>query len=288
MSDQTYTPLTDRALLTISGSDATQFLQGLVTCDVEHLKMGEIAFGALLSPQGKILFDFFIIAANDGFIVDVDESLASDLIKRLTFYKLRADVTIAPMDDGTRCFAIFGNSVSVPKAGSDGIFAMDPRNKAMGARAYLSKAPGGTEATLDDWNARRISIGMPHGGVDFSYGDAFPHEALMDQFAGVDFAKGCYVGQEVVSRMQHRGTARKRVIKVAAETALPEAGSDIVVAGKTCGTLGSIERNGEAGLALVRLDRAAVHASGEPAFAGDTPVTLSIADWCNFDWPQDD
>ena len=284
MSELLCTELTGRKLLRVSGEDAPRFLHGLVTCDVEHLQPGEIAFGALLSPQGKILFDFFIVRSVNGFIIDTDASMAEDLAKRLNFYKLRAKVDITSMDERAHAFAIWGTGAA-DKAVADGVVASDPRLMEMGARAYIRRAPPDTgEAPLAAWHRHRIELGMPEGGLDFVFGNAFPHEALMDQFKGVDFAKGCYVGQEVVSRMQHRGTARKRLIKVTSETALPESGTEILVGGTACGALASTA--GKAGLAMVRLDRAAAHATGTPAYAGTTEVTLSIQPWAGFDWPE--
>ena len=284
MSELLCTELPGRKLLRISGEDAPRFLHGLVTCDVEHLKPGEIAFGALLSPQGKILFDFFIVRSVNGFILDTDASMADDLARRLTFYKLRAKVDIAPMDERAHVFAIWGGDA--PDAiVADGVVAFDPRLKDMGARAYVRRAPPDTkEVPLSDWHRHRIELGMPEGGLDFVFGDAFPHEALMDQFKGVDFAKGCYVGQEVVSRMQHRGTARKRLIKATSDATLPESGTEILVGGTACGTLASTYAL--AGLAMVRLDRAADHATGTPAYAGTVEVRLTIPAWAGFGWPE--
>ena len=284
MSELFCTELTGRKLLRISGEDAARFLHGLVTCDVEHLKPGEIAFGALLSPQGKILFDFFIVRSVNGFILDTDASMADDLAKRLAFYKLRAKVDIEPMDERAHVFAIWGSDAA-GRITADGVVAFDPRLKEMGARAYIRRAPPDVEeAPLAAWHRHRIALGMPEGGLDFVFGDAFPHEALMDQFKGVDFEKGCYVGQEVVSRMQHRGTARKRLIQVTSETALPESGAEILVGGSACGALASTDAN--TGLAMVRLDRAAGHATGTPAYAGTTEIRLTIQPWAGFQWPQ--
>ena len=137
-----------------------------------------------------------------------------------------------------------------------------------------------------EYDAHRIALGMPAGGRDFAFGDAFPHEALMDQFGGVDFTKGCYVGQEVVSRMQHRGTARKRLIRIIGENDLPEAGSEILFDGKACGVLAS--HAGKEGLAMVRIDRVSPQADGSvPVMASTQPATLRLQDWVGFTWPKD-
>lgn len=269
--------LPDRALVRIAGDDATKFLQGILTCDVEKLAVGAAAFGALLTPQGKILFDFFLIRLGDcEYLADVASNLAQDFIKRLTFYRLRASVQFEQIDN-LRVFAVW-NSRPVP---DDAVAVADPRHPDMGWRLYADRKPGGPTG---DFHAHRIAVGMPEGGFDYTYGDTFPHEALMDQFHGVDFAKGCFVGQEVVSRMQHRGTARKRIVRVEAKRMLPAPGTEITGSGKPIGLLGSVD--GYHGLAMLRLDRAAkAMAGGEPVRAGDVDLEPKLQSFVNFDWP---
>ena len=278
MNGPIWSALTDRALIRLAGEDARPFLQNLVTCEIDHLGTGEAAFGALLTPQGKILFDFFVIATDDGFLVDTARNTVDDLVKRLKFYKLRAKVTVEPGDDATGIYACWGSA----PAASDGIAVADPRHAALGWRLYATQEPAGEAG---DYEAHRIALGMPDGGRDFDYGDAFPHEALMDQNGGVDFAKGCFVGQEVVSRMQHRGTARKRIVQVEAETPLPGPGTGIEAGGKPIGTMGSA--HDKAGLAMIRLDRAgAAIARGDAVTAGETTLTIRLQPWVGFDWPD--
>jgi folate-binding protein YgfZ len=269
--------LADRALIRVGGEDAQAFLQGLVTCDVSTMDAGEAAHGALLSPQGKILFDFFVIGSLDAFILDVAAKLAPDLARRLQFYKLRAKVEIAPFDERTSVHACWDGDV--PQV--DGIAVVDPRLATMGTRLYCRRPPEGCEA--GDYHAHRIGVGMPEGGLDFSFGDAFPHEALMDQTGGVDFRKGCYVGQEVVSRMQHRGTARRRVVMIEAQQDLPHAGTEILAGSKVAGEMGS--NCGRSGLAMLRLDRAAdALDAGEQLSAGVLPVTARLQPWVKYGW----
>ncbi|MCU0790680.1 MAG: folate-binding protein YgfZ [Nitratireductor sp.] len=269
--------LEGRAIVAVNGPDAVHFLQNLVTCDVEALADGEAAFGALLTPQGKILFDFFLLRTSDGFLADADAALADDFVKRLGFYKLRAKVTVERADPALRVHAIWGGR----PADLPGRLVEDPRLPEMGFRLYGEAGP---ELAAGDYHAHRIGLGMPQGGLDYAYGDAFPHEALMDQFGGVDFRKGCYVGQEVVSRMQHRGTARSRVVMVSGER-LPERGTEISAGGKACGAMGS--SSGGKGLAMLRLDRVkeALDAGGA-VMAGDCPIGVEIQPWANFGWPQ--
>lgn len=270
----TITELKDRAVLRVEGTDATHFLQNLVTCDVEGLSAGEATFGALLTPQGKILFDFFILRTDAAYLLDTSAARADDLLKRLTFYRLRADVKIEPA----------GLVVTVgwdAQAPSDA-FA-DPRLPELGWRALKGEVADGDAA---QWHARRIALGVPELLADFEPETTFPHEALMDQFAsgGVAFTKGCYVGQEVVSRMQHRGTARSRYVKVAGSSTLPARGADLTAADRKIGAMGGSQ--GADGLALVRLDRAArAIAEGVQIEAGSIPVALSLPEFVTFAWP---
>ena len=293
MAKLQFSELTDRALLRVTGTDAPGFLQGILTCDVEHLKPGQINFGALLSPQGKILFDFFLVRTTNGFMIDIDKTMLQDFVRRLSFYKLRAKVDFAPMDKRAHVFAVWNTTGSkVRDLVLDGIYADDPRLSKLGARAYIRRAPDDCEvAALKQYHKHRIKLGIPHGGADFAFGDAFPHEALMDQFKGVDFQKGCYIGQEVVSRMQHRGTARKRFVCVnvagdkAASSELPDCGSEIFSNLKSIGEITS--KDGKNGIALIRLDRAGPAViAGEHFLAGSLPVTLKIQEWATFAWPQ--
>lgn len=277
MSHFAYAHLSDRALLHIHGEDATKFLHNIVTCSVETLEAGQGAFGALLTPQGKILFDFFLVRTADGYLADVTKSFGDDFIKRLHFYKLRAKVDIAPADPELSVFAVWNGKTE----NGQGVAIRDPRSETIGFRSYSTDAP---EAELADYDAHRIACGVPEGGKDYVYGDAFPHEALMDQFGGVDFVKGCYVGQEVVSRMQHRGTARKRIVMVEAADDLPSFNTEIMAGKKPIGAMGS--SRGSAGLAMVRLDRAsAAMKAGDPFLAGTQAVTLKLPPYVNFDWP---
>ena len=265
--------LKDRSLLFVSGADAQSFLQNLITTDIDSLEADEARPGALLTPQGKILFDFMIWQNGDGYTVETDAEQRDGLLKRLTMYKLRAAVTLAPGTEG-------GVTVSWGE-GAEGV--RDSRFAKAGVT--LTRRPGkhGDDAKAL-YDALRISHGIVTSGSDFALQDAFPHDVLMDFNGGLSFRKGCYVGQEVVSRMQHRGTARRRVVTVSAATALPEAGTEITAAGKPVGTLGSVE--GGSGLAIVRIDRAgAAMVAGTPLLAGETPVSLVLPEWSGLVFP---
>jgi folate-binding protein YgfZ len=255
--------LPDRGVVKVSGEDARDFLNGLVTTDMTQLAAGQGRFGALLTPQGKIVVDFLITEApaghGGGFLIDCPRPLAQDLTNKLGFYKLRAKVTVENLSENMGVIAVWDGQ---PAMQPDLAFA-DPRDAALGWRILApqeltQKAAAliGAELVGDTaYEAHRIARGAPRGGLDFMYGDAFPHETNMDRLHGVDFDKGCYVGQEVVSRMQHRGTARTRTVKIVFDDFASEAGRPILAGEKQVGTMGSAA--GQNGLALVRIDRVA-------------------------------
>ncbi len=271
--------LTGRSLIEIAGEDRASFLQGLVTNEVERLAAGQACFAGLLSPQGKILFDFFVLNAGETILLDCPTPSAADLLKRLTFYKLRAKVTLADVSNRWAVAAAWGEGAEQTlKAGASIVF-QDPRLPELGFRGAVEAGKAaGFPADAGAYEAVRIAAAVPEGGKDYAYGDAFPHEACFDQLHGVSFKKGCYVGQEVVSRMQHRGTARTRVLAVAAAAPLPGGGVDILADGFAVGRLGSAA--GTLGIALARLDRAGeALAKGQPLTAGGVAVDLSVPAW---------
>jgi folate-binding protein YgfZ len=274
-----------RSVVSVGGPDATGFLNDLVTNDVAGLAEGSPGYGGLLTPQGKILFDFIVFRSGEAFLFDIRREAAPAFAKRLAFYKLRAKVEIADLSERSAVFAAWG-SETPPTV--DGVVARDPRLAALGFRGIVERgislaAPGYATANADDYDAHRVTLGVPEGGIDFAFGESFPHDVDMDQVAGVDFRKGCYVGQEVVSRMEHRGTARRRFILAEGARAL-EPGAVIAADGRALGTVGST--SGNLGLALVRLDRAReARDSGIDVTAATVPVTLRIPTWARFGWP---
>ena len=277
--------LADRGVVKVSGVDARDFLNGLVTTDVAPLRPGLGRFGALLTPQGKIIVDFMITEApsghGGGFLIDCPRALAQGLSDKLGFYKLRAKVAVENLSDSLGVLAAWDGD---PAITPDLAFA-DPRNAALGWRIvvpaeFAQKVADLIGADLVDasaYEAHRIASGVPRGGLDFMYGDAFPHETNMDRLHGVDFDKGCYVGQEVVSRMQHRGTARTRTVRVILEGPSPEPGTAILAGDKPVGTIGSTA--GRNGLALIRIDRAAdALQAGTPLTSGGLAIRLAEPD----------
>ena len=269
--------LEDRGVISVSGVDATSFLQGLLTNDVERLHPSEARYAALLTPQGKILFDMIVVRTPDGddpsYLIDCAAAQAADLAKRLGFYKLRAKVTIVDQSAGRAVAAFWGE---MPPRIDDGLLFADPRDTRLGWRAILPRpvaAAVGLEH-VDEYEGLRIAVGAPKGGLDFAYADAFPHDANLDLLHGVDFDKGCYVGQEVVSRMKHRGTARKRVARVKLAGPAPAPGTPVLDRELAVGALGS--SSGREALALLRLDRAEeAKAAGRTLSAGGVGLALA-------------
>jgi tRNA-modifying protein YgfZ len=274
--------LPDRGVVKVSGDDARNFLNGLVTADVTELRPGLGRFGALLTPQGKIIVDFLITESpgghGGGFLFDCPRALAQTLAQKLAFYKLRAKVSVENLSDSLGVIAAWDGELAVKP---DLAFA-DPRNAVLGWRIVASEDLKQKVADLvgadlresDAYETHRIALGVPRGGLDFSYGDAFPHETNMDRLNGIDFDKGCYVGQEVVSRMQHRGTARTRTVKVLLDSLRPETGVPVMAGDKVVGTMGS--SSGQAGLALIRTDRVAdALAAGLQLTAGGLAISLA-------------
>lgn len=280
--------LPNRGVISVTGDDAGKLLQGLITNDMDRLTDRGALHAGLLSPQGKILFDFFVVKTENGLLLDTGRHAAPDLAKRLTLYKLRADATIEDVSAKYTVAATWGADVSVPAASTGAIVYADPRLPGLGSRMlvtltsdWLPNELGFDVATEPEYAAHRIALGVPEAGADFELGDTFVHEALYDQLGGVSFKKGCFVGQEVVSRMQHRGTARKRIVQVKADSALPETGSDITAGTAVIGKLGSVD--GNSGLALIRIDRAAEALSkNDPVCAGQTPIRIEIPPWAMF------
>ncbi|NSX90203.1 YgfZ/GcvT domain-containing protein [Agrobacterium tumefaciens] len=270
--------LADRRLIRVSGTGAEEFLNNLITADVENLAEGEARAAALLTPQGKILFDFLIARDGTDYLVETGAAEQDALLRRLTMYKLRAPVDLK--SEATEGVSVFWNE-KAPEAGiRDGRFAK--------AGVDLFRLPGASAAgEAAAYEALRVEHGIAESGRDYALQDAFPHDVLMDVNDGVSFRKGCFVGQEVVSRMKHRGTARRRVVTVSAEGPLPDSGTEITANGKPVGTLGTV--CGSTALAIVRIDRIAdALASDTPLLAEDATVTVALPVWSGLSFPSAD
>ena len=251
--------LDDRAIISVSGADAELFLNGILTASTLGLKDEAFRYGALLTPQGKVIADALITRREDAILLDCAASAAAALVKRLTLMKLRAAVVIAPRDDlGVTVF--------------DG--AADPRSALAPHRRIGPRAAGDDPAP---YHAARIAAGFAEQGADFAGEDVFPADINMDLLNGVDFKKGCFVGQEVASRMKRRGTARRRTLK-AAVTPSAAPGTPMMAGDFEIGLLTSI--SGGAALARLRIDRLAeAEAKGEILTAAGSPVVIHHPDW---------
>ncbi len=284
--------LPDRGVVKVTGSDARKFLNGLVTTDVAKVAPAEPRFAALLTPQGKIIVDFIVAEAEAadgaGFLLDCPRALAPALTERLNFYKLRAKVMVEDLSETLGVLAIWDSGGKTDY----GLCYPDPRLPALGARCMLpphlaGKAAADLGAEIVDTSAyevHRIALGVPRGGADFVYGDAFPHESDMDQLRGVDFDKGCFVGQEVVSRIEHRATARTRVVPVGFDGPPPETGLPVMAGEKNVGMMGSGVSG--CGLAALRLDRVEEALANRAALlAGGIKLHLVKPAWARFAFP---
>ena len=231
--------LDSRALVKVSGPDAKPFLHNLLTQDMETLAPGALRFGALLSPPGRLLFDLFLWGDEDGLVLDVSAEKRDALIQRLSMYKLRARVEVAADD----------RPVQVSWPGVAAGFTADPRTVTLGGRSI---GPHAADADEDDWDAHRLAVGVPDPARDVDDG-TYPIEANFDLLNGIDFAKGCFVGQETTSRMKRRGEIKKRMLPLTFDGPAPAAGTEVLNGELRAGEI-LTGREGAA-MALVRLDR---------------------------------
>jgi len=295
----TYAPLRGRALVRVAGEDARGYLQGLVTNDIDKVSATSAIYAALLTPQGKYLHDFFVVDRDGALWLDCDGARIEDLLRRLRMYRLRAKVEIDVLEPAHQVHALFGDGALAaagvsPRPGGcrdfdGGVVFTDPRLAEVGARAIL---PVGDAAALDglgfragaeaDYEALRLRLGLPQSGLDMVPDKSLLLECGFDELHGVDFEKGCYVGQEVTARMKHRNLVRKRILPVLICGEAPPPGTPIVRAGIEVGELRSSHDG--IGLALLKLDYAQAAAGTEqvPLTAGSATLTPEKPQWARF------
>jgi folate-binding protein YgfZ len=288
--------LDDRGVLVLDGPEAKDFLQGLVSNDVRKVGPDRAIYAALLTPQGKYLFDFTIFEKDGALLLDTERARLPDLAKRLTMYKLRAKVTVADASDRFAVAAVFGPgaiaALGLP-AGAEpgaaaafagGVAAVDPRLAELGARAVLPReggaealrAAGVEAASVEDWDAFRLALGVPDGTRDLLVDKSFLLESNFEELNGVDFHKGCYVGQENTTRSKFRGVVRKRLFRVEAEEgAVPPPGTPLMAGEREVGVMRS-GRGGQ-GLALLRLEE--LEAAGNTLSAEGARLVAVKPDW---------
>jgi folate-binding protein YgfZ len=245
--------LSSRALIAVGGEDWRSFLQGLITQDVETLGVGEARFGALLTPQGRLLYDLFVVGRDDGAWLDVEAQHRAALTQRLMMYRLRAKVTIAA--DETPVSVLFGGEPGeIPVRPTKGTWVADPRLRELGWRGYGAPPPAG--AVVADEAAReaqKLRLGVP-GPADWGSDKTYPIEANFDLLNGIDFKKGCFVGQETTSRMKRRGSIKSRMLPIRVQGPPPAPGAEVLAGDLRAGVVTSAVADG--GIALMRLDRA--------------------------------
>ncbi len=298
MTEARYLTQDRRAVIALTGEDRVSFLQGLVSNDVAKATPDQALWAAFLTPQGKFLHEFFIVDDGERLLLAPEAERSAELIKRLTLYKLRSKVEIAETDlvmvalYGEDAPAALGLDAERGRARSwgGGVVFVDPRHAEIGAVGFLPRetcesalADAGFEAgSQDDYDARRIALGLPDGSRDLEPEKAMLLEAGFDELGGVDWNKGCYMGQELTARTKYRGLVKRRLLPLSFEGTPPEAGEAITQAGKEVGRLRSVapDAKGSGGRALAELRLAALGKVGEsPLKCGDTDMAVALPDW---------
>ncbi|MBV9783210.1 MAG: folate-binding protein YgfZ [Acidisphaera sp.] len=258
--------LPERGVVEIGGEDRVGFLQGLVSNDVARVAPGRAVWAALLTPQGKYLADFFILAEGERLLLDCERGQAADLARRLARFRLRAKVTVRDASEDFFVHAAWGG-----EPGLDAITAADPRLPEAGFRV-LAPAPLPTDATAAAWDAHRLSLGLPDGTRDLETEKTVLLEAGFDELDGVSWSKGCYLGQELTARTKYRGLIKRRLMPVTVTGPLPPPGTPVLAEEREVGAM----RSGRdtLGLALLRLE-----ALGERLACGEAVLTPRLLDW---------
>jgi len=299
MTGTGYVLLPDRGVLALSGTEARAFLQGLITSDVTRLGADQAGYGALLTPQGKFLFDFFIVQAGEALVLETERPRLADLQRRLLMYRLRTAVEIADESESFTVAALLGEDVGAKLGLPDrrgacreldrGWAWIDPRLTRLGARALLPAATahatlrelGLPELDRDAYERLRITVGVADGSRDLIVDKATLLENGFGELGGVDFDKGCFIGQELTARMRYRGLVRRRLMPVRFEGERPEPGTIVHLGEREAGEMRSSIAG--QGLALLRLDRLdEARETGTPLLAGSTEVVPVKPDWASF------
>jgi folate-binding protein YgfZ len=298
MAEKSFVALGERGLLAVEGEDRRAFLQGLISNDVEKVDASRAIHAALLTAQGKYLHDFFVVALGETLILDGEAARLADLQRRLGLYRLRAKVTLAPAAGTLGVFAAFGTDALVALSLSDqqgaaarfagGVAFVDPRLAALGARFVVPKEAGAaalralgfSEAEFASYDRLRLAHGVPDGSRDLTVEKAILLESGFEELNGVDWQKGCYIGQELTARTKYRGLVKKRLMAVRVDGALPPPGTPVMLGDKEAGEM----RSGQDGiaLALLRLDAVAAANAGQPLTSGAARLTPIKPDWARF------
>lgn len=271
----------NRSVISVAGDDRATFLQGLISNDIKKAGPDRAIWAAFLTPQGKFLWDLFIVEQGDAFLIDVEAERAEEFRKKLSMYKLRAKVTVAMTE--LSVFAVMdAPALALPgqpgaaRAFGDGVAYVDPRPAALGARVVLANAEpllaaGLAEADFATWDRARLAAGIPDGSRDMVPDKALLLENGFDELGGVDFDKGCYMGQELTARTKYRGLVKKRLLPVTLSAPV-EPGTPLMAGEAEAGEMRS--SCGDLGVAVVRLEHL-----GKPLTAGGASVEVSVPAW---------
>lgn len=277
--------LSDRCVIRISGEDSRTFMQGLISNDVEKADGRQAVYAALLTPQGKYQFDFFVVADGDDLLLDGVKGDADALIKKLTMFKLRSKATLEDVTSDYAVYALIGDGAAdvledgaQTKTGDGAIFFADPRLPQAGVRAIApaemeATALGGHNGSEDDYQKHRISLGLPEAPFDLEKEKSILLESGFDELSGVDWKKGCYMGQELTARTKYRGLVKKRLFPVTLSRPGIEPGTDVMQDGKVVGEIRSVMD--DRGLAMLRLKAL----GGAEMSAGNAVVFPAVPDW---------
>lgn len=277
--------LSDRCIVRISGEDSRTFMQGLISNDIEKADGSNAIYAALLTPQGKYQFDFFIVADNGDLLLDGVKGDADALIKKLTMFKLRSKATLEDVTANYAVYALIGDDAAdvldegaQTKTEDGAILFADPRLPQAGVRVIApadmdATALGGDNGSEDDYQKHRISLGLPEAPLDLEKEKSILLESGFDELSGVDWKKGCYMGQELTARTKYRGLVKKRLFPVTLSRPGVEAGSDVMQDGKVIGEIRSVMD--DRAIAMLRLK-----ALGGPEMsAGNATVFPAVPDW---------
>lgn len=298
MDGATYTLLANRGVIGVAGEDGRRFLQGLISNDVNKVQPDRAIYATLLTPQGKFLHDFFVVQWQEMLLLDCEGGRAGDLLRRLGLYKLRAKIALSDMSASFRVAALLGPAAGKrlglaaepgrAKAFANGLAFCDPRLAALGFRIILpaeTAVPtldqaGFRAAPAEAYERLRLSQGVPDGSRDLPVETAFLLEHNIEELNGIDFGKGCYVGQELTARTKHRGLVRKRLFRVAVEGPLPPPGTPILMGTTEVGEM----RSGldHVAVALIRIEAVDAPANQGSLRAGEARLTPMRPEWAKF------
>lgn len=288
MTQSGYTTLPDRAILEIEGEDSARFLQGLITIDSEKIKIKTASYGCLLTPQGKYAYDFFLYRKDSNlFWLETDAARAPDLMKRLRLFKLRSKVVLTLLDPAPTIIAVPGIAVPITEENQSWDSFTDPRHSALGLRiitsdadntCYMLEQAGLSKLPITAYEQLRLKLGIPDGARDMEIDKSTMLECNIDQLGGVDWAKGCYMGQELTARTRYRGLVKKRLVPLIISGPLPDYGTAVELDGKIFGETRSA--SGDQALALMKLTGIGMALNNAAEFTvGEAQARLALPEW---------